>query len=95
MKKTTEDEIFDLPSDFDPKIYLLLHEDVKEAGMDPVRHYLDFGINENRPYRAPKRSWKNYWEEEFLNVILICTQTQRPNGLALLNIRRLANGLVQ
>ena len=55
MKKTTEDEIFDLPSDFDPKIYLLLHEDVKEAGMDPARHYLDFGINENRPYRAPKK----------------------------------------
>ena len=55
MKKTTEDEIFDLPSDFDPKIYLLLHEDVKESGMDPVSHYLDFGINENRPYRAPKK----------------------------------------
>ena len=51
MKKPTEDEIFDLPSDFDPKIYLLLHEDVKEAGIDPVRHYLDFGINENRPYQ--------------------------------------------
>ena len=55
MKKNTSDDVFDLPSDFDPKIYLLLHEDVKEAGINPVKHYLEFGINEGRAYRAPKK----------------------------------------
>ncbi len=54
MKKS-ENDSFDLPSDFDPKVYLLLHADVQDAGIDPAKHYLDFGKNEGRPYRAPKK----------------------------------------
>ena len=40
-----------LPNDFDPDIYLELHADVKSAGVDPGRHYLEFGINEGRAYK--------------------------------------------
>lgn len=40
-----------LPNDFDPEIYLELHPDVKSAGVDPGRHYLEFGISEGRAYK--------------------------------------------
>lgn len=40
-----------LPEDFDPNVYLRLHPDVKAAGVDPAKHYLEFGINENRKYK--------------------------------------------
>ena len=45
------DEIFDesqLPLDFDPDGYLELNSDVREAGVDPKRHYLESGRNEGR-----------------------------------------------
>ena len=51
MKKLPNDDSF-LPKDFDPKIYLLLHEDVQKAGLDPKMHYLQFGRREGRSYRA-------------------------------------------
>jgi glycosyltransferase involved in cell wall biosynthesis len=41
------------PEDFDPAIYLELHNDVREAGLDPVRHYLEHGRIEKREYRYP------------------------------------------
>ena len=44
-----------LPEDFDPDVYLRLHPDVKAAGVDPVRHYLEFGINESRKYKEAIR----------------------------------------
>jgi hypothetical protein len=41
----------ELPPDFDPQLYLSLHLDVARTGMDPVRHYLQFGHKEGRRYR--------------------------------------------
>jgi len=43
----------DLPSDFDPALYLELHDDVRVAGMDPAAHYITYGKAENRPYKKP------------------------------------------
>ncbi len=40
-----------LPEDFDPELYLELHPDVRAAGVDPAKHYLDFGMKEKRAYR--------------------------------------------
>lgn len=40
-----------LPADFDPEYYLVINADVKEAGLDPVQHYLNFGRAEGRIYR--------------------------------------------
>ena len=40
-----------LPSDFDPDVYLQLNDDVRQAGLDPARHYLEFGQKEGREYR--------------------------------------------
>jgi 2-polyprenyl-3-methyl-5-hydroxy-6-metoxy-1,4-benzoquinol methylase len=37
-----------LPSEFDSKIYLAIHKDVAEAGIDPVQHYLIYGRKEGR-----------------------------------------------
>lgn len=42
-----------LPEDFDPEIYLKLNVDVREAGVDPIRHYIEHGRAENRAYRIP------------------------------------------
>lgn len=41
----------EIPADFDPSIYLELHADVKKAGVDPIQHYLQFGIKEGRAYK--------------------------------------------
>jgi glycosyltransferase involved in cell wall biosynthesis len=41
----------DLPPDFDPQIYSELNPDVAAAGMNPITHYLEFGISEGRPYK--------------------------------------------
>ncbi|PWU21359.1 MAG: methyltransferase type 11 [Bdellovibrio sp.] len=41
-----------LPSDFDPNIYLELNADLKNAGVDPIKHYLEFGKIEGRVYNA-------------------------------------------
>jgi len=41
-----------LPADFDPEYYLVINADVKEAGLDPVQHYLNFGRAEGRIYRS-------------------------------------------
>jgi hypothetical protein len=40
-----------LPPDFDPQLYLSLNQDVARTGVDPVRHYLQFGRQEGRRYR--------------------------------------------
>lgn len=40
-----------LPRDFNDETYLTLNPDVKAAGMNPRRHYLHYGIRENRNYR--------------------------------------------
>lgn len=46
----------DLPADFDPDEYLSLHADVRDAGIDPVEHYLNHGYREKRPYRNIPRA---------------------------------------
>ncbi|TKC91858.1 glycosyltransferase family 4 protein [Trinickia terrae] len=39
--------------DFDPDAYLKLNADVREAGVDPVQHYIEYGRAEERAYRFP------------------------------------------
>jgi glycosyltransferase involved in cell wall biosynthesis len=41
----------ELPADFDPTIYAALNPDIAAAGMNPVTHYLEFGISEGRSYK--------------------------------------------
>ena len=41
----------ELPADFDPVRYLEFNQDVAAAGVDPARHYLDFGWREGRRLR--------------------------------------------
>ncbi len=40
-----------LPLDFNESDYLELNPDVRSAGIDPKKHYLKFGIKENRQYK--------------------------------------------
>jgi SAM-dependent methyltransferase len=40
-----------LPIEFDPRIYLAIHKDVAEAGMNPAQHYLYYGREEGRRLR--------------------------------------------
>lgn len=40
-----------LPADFNPDDYLFMNPDVRKAGADPVRHFLDHGRAEGRPYK--------------------------------------------
>lgn len=39
-----------LPPDFDPVHYLLINDDVLQAGSDPVEHFIRYGEKENREY---------------------------------------------
>ncbi|WP_175688800.1 glycosyltransferase family 2 protein [Burkholderia anthina] len=39
-----------LPPDFSAEAYLLLHPDVRAAGVDPAQHYLEHGMREGRRY---------------------------------------------
>lgn len=41
---------------FDPDGYLAANPDVAEAGMDPLWHYINHGIEENRPLHAAESS---------------------------------------
>lgn len=41
------------PKGFDPALYLQLNPDVREAGADPVEHFLKHGQAEGRPYAIP------------------------------------------
>lgn len=43
-------EIYNLPIGFDANRYLLKNPDVAKSGMNPVYHYLQYGINEKRKY---------------------------------------------
>ncbi|OYU77413.1 MAG: hypothetical protein CFE32_05530 [Alphaproteobacteria bacterium PA3] len=46
----------DLPTGFDPEIYLLRNPDLQLADVDPVAHFLDSGAKENRPWRLRRNS---------------------------------------
>lgn len=39
--------------EFDPDAYLKLNPDVREAGVAPLKHFLEYGRAEKRPYRFP------------------------------------------
>jgi SAM-dependent methyltransferase len=41
----------ELPNEFDANLYLAIHKDVADAGLDPVRHYLTYGYKEGRRLR--------------------------------------------
>lgn len=41
----------DVPDDFNSELYLELHPDVAEAGVDAGEHYLTYGQFERRPYK--------------------------------------------
>jgi len=55
MSAPKEKSLFNklLPSDFDGKDYLDLNQDVRDANMDPLKHYLNYGWKENRLYKKP------------------------------------------
>lgn len=57
-----------LPKDFDPEVYLSLHEDVKYAKVDPASHYLAHGRAEGRPYKIEKAKTFEEALAEFLTV---------------------------
>ena len=40
-----------LPDDFDSKVYLQINPDVAARGVNPKKHYLNFGIKEGRKYK--------------------------------------------
>ncbi|MDT7535108.1 hypothetical protein OVY48_16980 [Sphingobium sp. SA2] len=42
-----------IPPDFDPAIYLLLNQDVLNAGVDPTDHFVSYGKAHSRPYKRP------------------------------------------
>jgi 2-polyprenyl-3-methyl-5-hydroxy-6-metoxy-1,4-benzoquinol methylase len=44
----------ELPPGFDPRIYLAIHKDVAEAGVDPIQHYLMHGQKEGRRFVATR-----------------------------------------
>ncbi|WP_250480631.1 glycosyltransferase family 4 protein [Caballeronia sp. GAOx1] len=56
----TPERASEQPGDFDPAIYLELHSDLREAGVDPVRHYLEHGRIEKREYRYPPFEFFGY-----------------------------------
>jgi hypothetical protein len=54
VRKAQEEPILNstqvLPYGFDPERYLRMNPDVKAAGQDAVRHYLNYGRHEHRQY---------------------------------------------
>ena len=49
-----------LPKNFDGEVYLKLNPDVKKAGHDPRKHFLEFG-------RIEKRNWYELTKSKFLS----------------------------
>jgi len=62
-----------LPPDFVGADYLELHPDVKAAGADPARHYLEHGRGEGRQYRIDARALlpklNDYYESDGLRTL--------------------------
>ena len=64
-------ELYRLPEDFDPDMYLKLNPDLAEAAVDPSTHYLSHGHQEGRAFSLPtldlcgdhefKPSARPYW----------------------------------
>lgn len=50
--KWWKESCHEFPPDFDPGEYLRLNPDVAKANVDPVRHFLKFGIKEGRSWRC-------------------------------------------
>ena len=64
MKKQVE-SIGGNTSGFDPIHYLLLNQDVLDAGVDPIFHYRDYGHNESRLTAIGDVSGKRFEEAEY------------------------------
>lgn len=54
----------ELPSDFDAETYYALNEDVRAAGVDAARHYLEFGRHEGRLWTIVPELPHNMFEKE-------------------------------
>jgi|GEM_PF-7130513 len=57
-----------LPADFDPLVYLDLHQDVRLAKVDAVTHYLTYGAAEGRTYKRPEANTFEKTLAEFLTI---------------------------
>jgi glycosyltransferase involved in cell wall biosynthesis len=51
---SSSDRADGLPQDFEGVVYLEINPDVKKAGLDPERHFLESGLREGRSYRYPE-----------------------------------------
>jgi hypothetical protein len=51
----TYHQLGELPKDFVAEDYLMLHADLRKAGVDPVWHYLNLGRYEKRHYKKSSR----------------------------------------
>jgi SAM-dependent methyltransferase len=71
-----------LPDDFDGNEYLELHPDVKASGMDPVEHYINYGIAEGRKTKREISNELNqvseFWGVERAKSGLIFSWLQHP-----------------
>lgn len=64
IKKTIE-----LSGLFDQRWYLDNYEDVETSGIDPITHYIEYGVNEGR---NPNDSFNTLWYlEEYTDVLLL------------------------
>ena len=55
-----------LPKNFDGEVYLKLNPDVKKAGHDPIKHFLEFGRIEKRIWHKSSQSKSLSKEGKFL-----------------------------
>ena len=55
-----------LPKNFDGEVYLKLNPDVKKAGHDPIKHFLEYGRIEKRIWHELSESKSLRKEDKFL-----------------------------
>ncbi|KAB2696457.1 FkbM family methyltransferase [Ochrobactrum sp. Kaboul] len=83
----------ELPSDFDPNIYLNLHPDVAKSNIDPFEHYIKYGANEGRRYKPQRKVYIDIGASNGLTVEQFCDNNSDFEIFAFEPSPRLANGL--
>lgn len=77
LKGSDRVDVSTLPLDFDARTYLDLNPDVAESGLNPYRHYIVLGQQEQRPYKkehlppgllSPQELPENFDPEEYRRV---------------------------
>ena len=53
LNSAKQEELYELPVDFDPEVYIAFNPDLEKAGCDPVSHFLNHGRHEGRVYSIP------------------------------------------